>query len=129
MIARTSHGCGYFHQHGKKVLVVASGYAGSYNEEISSTEMLIMGTHAWTGAAPLPRGIFGFASTSLNNKIYFIVGDEDSKKASVLEFDGENWTETQKERYNRMNSNARGNKAVAIDLGLNVEKTGFEEFF
>merc|ERR1711915_877949 len=89
------------------------GYAGRY-DEISSTETLIMGTNAWTSAAPLPTGIWGFASTSLNNKIYFIVGDEDSKKASVLEFDGENWTETQKERYNRMNSNARGNKAVAI---------------
>ena len=46
----------------------------------------------------------------------------------MLEFDGENWTETQKERYNRMNSNARGNKAVAIDLGLNVDKIGFDEF-
>ena len=42
----------------------------------------------------------------------------------MLEFDGEKWTETQKERYNRMNSNARGNKAVAIDL----DKSGFDEF-
>merc|ERR1711915_499368 len=84
MKARTSHGCGYFHQHGKKVLVVAGGYAGSYNEEISSTEMLIMSTHAWTSAAPLPRGIFGFASTSLNNKIYFIVGDEGKRQLPYL---------------------------------------------
>ena len=27
-----------------------------------------------------------------------------------------------------MNSNARGNKAIAIDLGFNVEKIGFDEF-
>ena len=54
-----------------QVLVVAGGYAGKY-DEISSTEMLIMGTNAWTSAAPLPTGIWGFASTSLNNKIYFI---------------------------------------------------------
>jgi len=123
MTARTSHGCGYFHQHGKKVLVVAGGYAGRY-DEISSTEMLIMGTNAWNSAAPLPRGISGFASTSLNNKIYFIVGDGGKNTASILEFDGEKWSETMKERYNRMENHSDGNKAVAVDLN----KSGFDEF-
>jgi len=115
MTARTSHGCGYFYQHGKKVLVVAGGYAGKI-ESFSSTEMLIMGTDAWKGASPLPRGISGFASTSLNNKIYFIVGHESMNEAFVLEFDGEKWTMTLKERYYRMRNHMDGNKAIAVDL-------------
>ena len=42
-----------------------------------------MGEKSWTSAAALPRGIWGFASTSLNNKIYFI-----GERFFSLEVDG-----------------------------------------
>ena len=55
-----------------KVLVVGGGYYGRYNE-ISSTEIFTMESKTWSVSAPLslpvPRG---FASVSLNNKVYFL---------------------------------------------------------
>merc|ERR1711872_607395 len=122
---RKAHGCGYFHRDGKKVLVVGGGYFGNY-EELSSTEMLTLGSTSWTTAAPLPRTIESFASVSVNNKIYFIVGDGKRRGASVLfyEFDGEKWEEIHKERYDRLDDRYRGNRAIAVDLAT----SGFNEF-
>ena len=42
----------------------------------------------------------------------------------MLEFDGEKWTEIQKERYNRMNNDAKGNRAISLDL----DESGFDQF-
>merc|ERR1719419_586926 len=129
MIARQFHGCGYLLRQGRKVLVVAGGYqdppvTGGNYKQFSSTEMLTLGANYWTIATPLPKAMYGFASTSLNGKIYFIVGDEESSEASVLEFDGNDWTETLKESYNEMRDNSRGNRAIAVDL----QSSGFDDF-
>jgi len=130
LMERRSHGCGLLHQQGKKVLVVAGGFRDNYiktgitYDELSSTEVLTLGTSYWTSATPLPKAIYGFASTSLNGKIYFIVGEEESSEASVLEFDGKDWTETMKESYSQMKDNSRGNRAIAVDL----QSSGYDEF-
>ena len=66
--------------HDFQVLVVAGGYqdpddawvTNSKYKVLSSTEMLTLGTNYWTVATPLPKAMYGFASTSLNGKIYFI---------------------------------------------------------
>jgi len=134
IMERRNHGCGYLYQQGRKVLVVAGGFQDNYiktgiqtgikYDELSSTEMLTLGTNKWISATPLPKAMYGFASTSLNGKIYFIVGDEESSEASVLEFDGNDWTETLKESYNEMRDNSRGNRAIAVDL----QSSGFDDF-
>ena len=54
----------------------------------------------------------------------FSVGDEESSEASVLEFDGKDWTETLKESYNGMKDNSQGNRAIAV----NLQTSGFDEF-
>ena len=55
-----------------KVLVVGGGYYGRYNE-ISSTEIFTMGSKSWSVSAPLSLPVsHGFASVSLNNKVYFL---------------------------------------------------------
>jgi len=122
---RKGHGCGYFHRDGKKVLFVGGGYFGKY-EELASTEMLTLGSTSWTSAAPLPKTMWSFASVSVNNKIYFIVGDGKSRGASVLfyEFDGEKWEEVHKEGYNGLDDRYRGNRAIAVDLAT----SGFNDF-
>jgi len=66
---RRRHGCGYLYQQGKKVLVVAGGFrsgfrddyikTGSKYDELSSTEVLTLGTSYWTTATPLPKAIYG----------------------------------------------------------------------
>jgi len=124
--SRTAHGCGYFNRDGKKVLVVGGGYEGKTSRKKSSTEIFTLGSIAWTTAAPLPQAIFAFASVSINDKIYFIVGDGKRRGASVLfyEFDGEKWEEIHKERYNRLDDRYRGNQAIAVDLAT----SGFDQF-
>jgi len=124
--SRTAHGCGYFNRDGKKVLVVGGGYEGKTSRKKSSTEIFTLGSTAWTTAAPLPQAIFAFASVSINDKIYFIVGDGKRRGASVLfyEFDGEKWEEIHKERYNRLDDRYRGNQAIAVDLAT----SGFDQF-
>jgi len=127
---RRSHGCGYLYRPSGKILVVAGGFQDNYiktsirYDELSSTEILTLGTYVWVSVTPLPKAMSGFASTSLNGKVYFIVGDEESSEASVLEFDGKDWTETLKESYNGMKDNSQGNRAIAVDL----QTSGFDEF-
>jgi len=127
--ARTAHGCGYYHKNGKKVLVVGGGYYGRY-QNIYSTETLTLGSDAWTKAATVPmqslKRSYGFASVSLNNKVYFIAGDGKRRAASALvfEFDGENWEETQKVEIIFLDDRYQGQKAVAVDLAT----SGFDEF-
>merc|ERR1711915_667321 len=139
-VARQSHGCGYLYQEGKKVLVVAGGYQGQKflrwvkdddDLILSPTETLTLGENAWKMAAPLPKPMHSFGSTSLNGKIYFIgiewnrmLGDYSSIEATMIQYDGEEWTETLKESYNPMNHNSRGNRAIALDL----KTSGFNEF-
>ena len=82
-------------------------------------------------ATPLPKPMHSFGSTSLNGKIYFIaiewnrmLGDHSSIEATMIQYDGEEWTEVLKESYERMNHNSRGNRAIAVDL----QTSGFNEF-
>jgi len=122
---RTGHGCGFFHKDGKKVLVVGGGYHGRFNK-MSGTETFTMGSDAWAVAAPLPMAMYGFASVSLNDKVFFLAGDGKSRGASVLvlEFDGGKWEETQKVRFSRLDDRYKGQKAVAVDLATSK----FNEF-
>ena len=54
-----------------KVLVVGGG--GNRKNPLSSTEILTMGSKTWTVSAPLSLPVpYGFASVSLNNKVYFL---------------------------------------------------------
>ena len=39
---------------------------------MSETETFTMGSTAWSVAAPLPMAIYGFASVSFNNKVFFL---------------------------------------------------------
>ena len=98
---------------------------------MSSTETLTLGENAWKIAVPLPKPMHSFGSTSLNGKIYFIgiewnrmLGDYSSIEASMIQYDGEEWTEVLKESYKPMNHNSRGNRAIAVDL----QTSGFNEF-
>jgi len=120
---RKFHGCGHFQKEGKKVLVVAGGCNDKYCRSLASTELLMLGETAWKDAghsARLPRAIHSmpFASLSLNNKIYIIAGDSEmSTKASVLEFNGERWSEGPGFEYgDGGSSTSEGISAIAIDL-------------
>jgi len=127
---RKFHGCGHFQKEGKMVLVVAGGCNDEYCRSLASTETLLLGDTAWKDAghgARLPRAIHSmpFASLSLNNKIYIIAGDSEmSTEASVLEFDGERWSEGPGFEYGDGGSSAsEGISAVVVDL----EKSGFKK--
>merc|ERR1711915_84414 len=105
-VARRSHGCGYLYQDGKKVLVVAGGFQGRGNVAVDEekfamfiTERLILGENGWKIVAPLPQPMYGFASASLNDKIYLIVGDISSSEVSIIEYDGKEWDETLQDSY------------------------------
>jgi len=122
---RVDHGCGYYHKDGKKVLVVGGG--GNRKNPISSTEIFTMGSKTWSVSAPLSLPVpYGFASVSLNNKVYFLAGDGQRRRGGVLvhEFDGEKWEETQQVRFSSLDDRYKGNRAVAVDLAT----SGFEEF-
>ena len=65
-----------------QVLVVAGGYQSWGNAAVDEekdamflTERLILGENGWKIVAPLPQPMFGFASASLNDKIYLIGED------------------------------------------------------
>lgn len=126
--ARAEHGCGYFIREGKKVLVVAGGYAtrkyrpgtAYIDPQFDSTEMLVLGTDAWVKAAPLPKKLRTLSYVSLNNKIFFSTQTRDHGIGSVYEFDGRNWTETFKARE----SSTFSSKAAVLDLAT----SGFNEF-
>jgi len=134
-VARRSHGCGYLYQEGKKVLVVAGGYQSWGNAAVDEekyamflTERLILGENGWKIVAPLPQPMYGFASASLNDKIYLIVGDISSSELSMIEYDGKEWDETLQDSYMNIitswSPNSHGNNAIAVDL----QTSGFNEF-
>ena len=50
---------------------MGGGYFGRY-KRMSETETFTMGSDAWTVAAPLPKAVYGFASVSLNDKVFFL---------------------------------------------------------
>ena len=52
-----------------QVLLVAGGYDADYYT-ISSTEVLIGDSPAWTSTTPLPMIVFGVASVSLYNTVF-----------------------------------------------------------
>merc|ERR1712083_496652 len=110
------HGCGTMHYNGKKIFVVGGGFFGPHIK-LSSTEMLSLGSTAWTIASPLPRAMMYFGYVSLNNKIYFLeaLKDEESRKESLLllRFDGEKW-----ENFIKMNTNTNPKALVLLALWI-----------
>jgi len=94
---RRSHGCGTYRSNGEMVLVVAGGY--NLETYISSVEKMVLHATGWTYTKPLPWALGNMASVSLGDKIYLIGGHdtkkypEDSRRAEILSFDGEEWKE------------------------------------
>merc|ERR1711915_710499 len=123
--ARSRHGCGTMQYNGKKVFVVGGGFFGSHIK-LSSTEMLSLGSTAWTIASPLPRAMMYFGYVSVNNNIYFLEALEDDQTREgnllLLRFDGERWENFMQEEYKH---HAIGTRVVgAVDLAT----SGFDDF-
>jgi len=109
---RSSHGCGSFQKDGSKVLVVAGGKGGSY-QDLSSTEKLTEGGGAWSIVRPLPRRMTDMASASLRNTVYLTGGTDAGKVRykDILRFDGEGW-----EKVGEMQVSRCHHAATMVDI-------------
>merc|ERR1719186_1772130 len=115
---RYYHGCGSYYSDGQKVLLVAGGIAMN-QELLSSTEKMNIGATAWTTIKPLPRTLFGVATVSMDNKVFLTGGtvrdtyDENSMRAEVLAFDGEDWN-----KVGQLKKARKHHAATKIDIDI-----------
>ena len=56
-----------------QVFLVAGGYDAGYNP-LSSTELLVESSDAWTMSTPLPRAVDGLRGATLGNIVYMTGG-------------------------------------------------------
>jgi len=100
MTKRYDHACGSYTSGGKLVLLVAGGDEDNIAKlpPLSSSEMLVTGSTAWTATKPLPRGLESVASVAMSNKVYLLGGQDEKgdKRVEILAFDGEEWKEVGK---------------------------------
>ena len=53
-----------------KVLLAAGGFDHVEFEYLSSTELLTVGSDAWTMATPLPGVMYGMRTANVDNKVF-----------------------------------------------------------
>jgi len=100
---RWAHGCGSYHSGNTKVLIVAGGQNGG-TIPTASTEKFVLGSTAWSSISPLPRGLYGLASVSLDSGILVTGGwDNYRGRTEILQFDAveEDWKEVGNLAYAR----------------------------
>merc|ERR1711970_1493771 len=74
LVGRTDHGCGSFiRSDGNMVLLISGGFDGVFTM-LSSTEMLVHGSAAWTPGTPLPQARQGIKGVTVDNRLYMTGG-------------------------------------------------------
>jgi len=90
---RNAHGCGsYINSDGDQVLLAAGGFDHFAYEYMSSTELLTVGSDAWTMATPLPGVMYGMRTANVDNKVFLTGGklkDQNIDTDHIWEWDAE----------------------------------------
>jgi len=110
---RNDHGCGSFiNSEGTPVLLAAGGFDHVEFEYMSSTELLTIGSGAWTETTPLPTVIFGMRTANVDNKVLMLGGnlrDMGTDTENIWEWDA---AESQWKKIGEMKT-GRSNHAVS----------------